>query len=267
MDIQTEDLVKRLQGSLLATLLLMTTLAFTGPAASAGTWVAPPTLIEANYNGRYVGVKWRYNRDHAKVEIYRDRRNGSGLQYVTTINSGNVYNDYSGKPEYIYQTLAHDRDGNLSSRSQFFAATGDNKYDIESSSPVQPRRRNPFTNPPTLNELEQSFNSPARQQNAEMLERYKDILEQQKADFEYIHDLKEAEAWDREQEERRNQRSDNDNNNRHPDGTRPDGSGGATRPGDLGDGTRGQRSDNDSNGTNSGYDPASPGGDYDGTPF
>ena len=162
-------------------------------AQSTKASVAIPNVIEAKHNGSFVGVKWAFESGYAKVEVYRDTRNGRGLQYLATVTSGNVLNDYSGQPHHIYQIFAHDRSGNLSDRSNFLAATGDNTYDT----PVQTRnrRRNPFTFGPTLEELDSK--SPAKAQNQEMLRRYKDMLQQQQDAWQYIEDLKEAEELDR----------------------------------------------------------------------
>lgn len=158
-------------------------------AASAGSRPDTPVLIEAQDKGAYVSVKWRHNTDFAKVEVYRDSRDGKGLQHVTNVSGGNVLNDYKGDPGDIYQLIAYDVNGALSHKSTNRTAEG------------QSATTRKGVKPSKLEEFETGFKSPARAQNESALRDFKNGVDQQGSWADEEAGRLKAEEWDRQHAE------------------------------------------------------------------
>lgn len=79
--------------------------------------VTTPWFIQAEWANGYVNVVWNHRGlDVDGVNIYRDG------EYVGTVTDGNVYNDYSGRPDSVYHLVGF-KDGLFSDPSADFTAS------------------------------------------------------------------------------------------------------------------------------------------------
>lgn len=198
--------------------------------AGAGSRPATPVLIETLDRGDYVSVKWTYNSSYAKVEVYRDSRDGKGMRYVSNVTSGNVLNDYIGQGGAIYQLIAYDNSGRLSHRSTPRTSV----HTPEAAARMRPVVIHPDNRGPAANSPKHDPDGDRRKQQAWVDEWNKTHPNGPKFTLPAIDNTPKPKP----KPEHKSSQDERDDNQRD-DGTRNDGSGGATRGGDAGDGLRG----------------------------